>query len=266
VAFGQRRRLFRASFALLVVALMAYAGVLAWIWITRVDLSVESPALSVRRTVTVFGPSAAKQELVIYSLDGNKHRNGLLLAAHAAIFAIVKGKPRPLLVAVHDQGARDRDFRPPVVSPASWRPNISGRAPAFDVFLIDELRAQIERRFGVPQQRWLFGHSLAGYYALDMPTRRSSHGFAAIHAFSPTFSHDLSLLNRINATCRATPHIYANIGLESARDSDVFGQAEQAFRVAPGCRGKVSLSQHYGIVHQLIMLTGHAEVFIVLGT
>jgi predicted alpha/beta superfamily hydrolase len=247
---------------LVALAGISYAALLATTWINRTEILVPSQALGESRKVTVFGGAGSgRPRVAIYSLDGDKYRHGLLPAAHGALFAWASGEAPPLFVAIHDQGGRDRDLRPAQVKPAHWRPNISGRAAAFDIFLVQELRKEIEARFGAPQRRFLFGHSLGGYYVLDMPGRQLKHGFAGLYAFSPTFSHDLSLLDRLEAACNSAPQIYANIGLESRRDTAVFRDTEKRVRANPACRGRFETFHHPGMIHATVMLTGQLAAF-----
>lgn len=252
------RRNLKVVFPVLLLAsvCLSYAILLAIVWDTRTELTVRSEALGEVRKITVFGVSGGDAPTVaIYALDGEKHRHALLPAAHSALISWVGGNTQPLFVAIHEQGRRDEDFRPSKVQPASWRPNIAGRSAAFDLFLLNEARSKIERRFGRSERRYLFGHSLAGFYALDMPTRQPQHGFNGIFAFSPTFSQDLSLLSRLTKICRNS-NVYANIGFESSRDTAVFDVAEKKFHGTAMCRGNVQLARHFGIIHQFIMLTG----------
>lgn len=258
----RRRRAFAIMAWLVALAGISYAALLLTTWVNRTEMSVESKALGEGRNVTVFWGSMTRHpKIAVYALDGEKHRHGLLPAAHGALFAWASGQAQPLFVAIHDQGGRDRDLRPAKVKPAHWRPDISGRAAAFDNFLVRELRSKIEARFGTPKKRFLFGHSLGGFYALDMPGRQPGHGFAGLYAFSPTFSHDLSLLDRLEAACISTTHIYANIGLESGRDTDVFKKAERKVQSTAACRDRFETSHHPGMIHAVAMLTGQLAAF-----
>lgn len=241
---------------------IGYCAILFHVWQNRIELAIESQSLGEIRKVDIFNHRTAQSTSpVIYSLDGNKHRNALLPATFGLVIAKVSGSPPPLIIAIYDQGKRDIDFRPATVTPAPWRRNVSGRAALFDTFLVSELRTDIERRFGKPQRRYLFGHSLAGYYALDLPTRQKMHGFAGIFAFSPTFSHDLSLINRLGATCANTRIVYASIGLESGRDADVFDRAAEVVKGERACVSRATFLHHWGIIHQFIMSTGHVAAF-----
>ncbi len=259
---GQRdnglRRFLPVALLVLVLTSLGYSLHLLWFYCARIETSIYSDFLGESRKVTVYGGNPA---VTFYSLDGDKYRHGLLPAAHGTLIAWLSGSERPMIVAIHDEGQRNVDFRPAKVEPASWRPNISGRAAAFDAFLIRELRSTIERQFGKARKRYLFGHSLGGFYVLDLPTRQRRHGFDGLYAFSPTFSHDLSLIGRMAESCAATTHIYANIGLESGRDTAVFEMAAKGIAANPACKGKMQLSKHSGAIHQIVMLSGQIAAF-----
>lgn len=257
---GRRRRPIGIIAWLAASVGLSYSVLLLSIWGSRIEISVSSQALGEDRRITVF-KGGGQPKHAIYALDGHNHRHALLPAAHAALFAWANGQPRPLFVAIHNRAGRDTDLRPAKVKPAYWRPDMSGRAAAFDIFLLQELRNEIEARFGAPRRRFLFGHSLGGFYALDMPGRQPKHGFAGLYAFSPTFSHDLSLLDRLEAACISTPAIYANIGLESGRDTAVFRDAENNVRAIPACRRRFETADHPGMIHAVIMLTGQLAAY-----
>lgn len=235
--------------------------ILAWqVWIDRLELEVESQALQETRLATVFNaPSDQSSAIVIYSLDGEKWRNGLIPATNASLMAWVQGAERPILVAVDSNGRRSVDLRPEMVEPADWRPDVSGRSPAFDVFLIVELREQLENRFGEAEERHLFGHSLGGLYALDMLSRNRNSGFDRVHTYSPTYSHDLSLLDRMPNVCASDSAIYANIGLESGRDTQVFKDARIALQTTGACVGRFETREYPLMPHQIIMLFGQID-------
>ena len=264
MALGRRKRGWVLALWFGALLALGYVSLIGFVWISRTQFDIKSYALDETRHITVFGVSGEKprlQSVVIYAFDGENHRNGLMPAAHGSVMAWLNGEPSPLVVAVQNNGKRDVDFRPERVKPASWRTDIKGRSPVFDVFLMRELRPEIERRFGKAKRRFLFGHSLAGFYVLVMPTRSASHRFDILFAFSPTFSHDLSLIGRLGTACTNSRHLYANIGLESGRDTDIFGRAERELARNPACQDKVSLSRHRGMVHQIVMLTGQIEAF-----
>jgi predicted alpha/beta superfamily hydrolase len=255
------KRMFRPLVCIVALLGLSYSGLLYWVWSNRTVIVIASKSLDEPRTVTVFGSAEGQTATMIYSLDGDKYRHSLIPAAHSTFIALLSGNPSPTIVAIHDHGGRDKDFRPAQVTPAYWRPNISGRSSAFDLFLLEELRGQVEQKFSRRGKRYLFGHSLGGYYALDMTTRQPQHGFAGIYAFSPTYSHDLSLIDRLDRICVSNKHIYINIGIESGRDTDIFNRAKSAVKISNSCRSKVKFGEHFGVIHGLIMITGQISAF-----
>jgi predicted alpha/beta superfamily hydrolase len=262
MSVSRPRRVLKVAGWLVVLFAAGYALILLHFWTGRVEMNVQSAALSERRVVTLFNATSADASRpIIYSLDGEAIRHGLLPAANGAIIAWLHGYQAPTVVAIHTRQNRDVDLRPISVKPAYWRPNIKGRAPDFDVFLITEMRAAIEKRFGQPKKRYLMGHSLGGFYAIDMASRRSDHGFDGLFAFTPTFSHDMSLLKRLGSTCANSPILYANIGLESGRDTAVFQKAARVIAASSKCDGKVTLARHPGMIHSVAMVTGQIAAF-----
>jgi predicted alpha/beta superfamily hydrolase len=254
---GWPKRFLKAVVWLTFILALGYAILLARLWMGRQDMQLQSAALGEPRLATIYnGGNGSSSRLMIYSLDGEGVRHGLMPAANGALVAWFNGHKAPMVIAVHTQPNRDVDLRPAKVQQAYWRPDIKGRAASFDMFLLNELRAKVEGRFGKPSTRYLFGHSLGGFYAIDMASRRQDHGFDGLFTFSPTFSHDLSLLKRFATVCNNANRIYANIGLESGRDTDVFGKAEAAFAKIELCQKKVELRRHPGMIHQIVMLTG----------
>lgn len=224
------------------------------------DLRLRSSALGDVRDYRVFNPDG--HGAVIYVLDGQNARNALVPATIAAVIATLRGMERPTIVAVHSGATRDRDFRPSSVTPTYWRPHISGRALDYDRFLLHELVPQVEGATNGSRRRHLMGHSLAGLYALDLASRAPGQ-FAGVFAFSPTISHDLSIVSRLPLACASGAVLFANWGLESERDTKTFAEAMSAWRSSPNCqRHRPIIRRHYGIVHQLIMVTGQVEALL----
>jgi predicted alpha/beta superfamily hydrolase len=247
---------------LLAALILIYALLLLYLWTGRTETHVQSDALDETRIITVFNSTAAgAPSVVVYSLDGEGIRHGLLPAANGSIIAWLNGEAAPMIVGVHTVGSRDVDLRSRNVQPAYWRPDIRGRAEQFDLFLIGELRNAVEKRFGKSAKKYLFGHSLAGFYTIDMASRRSDHGFDGLFAFSPTFSHDVSLQSRVSSVCANAAHLYANIGLESDRDTKMFEETEIIFEQHKPCQGRIELQHHPLMIHQIIMLTGQWAAF-----
>lgn len=229
-----------------------------FVWQSSQTVEINSAALQERRSYTVYMDD--RTDRIIYSLDGQNYRHSPFPATIFAIAAWVKGEKPPVFVAIHSGPTRDVDFRNAQSNPASWRPSIAGRAARFDRFLVGELVPQVESgREGWRTRRYGLGHSLAGLYMLDLTSRKAGL-FNGVYVFSPTFSHDLSIVPRLAASCLNSREIYANIGLESERDTAVFARSARRWADRPGChRNALHLRRHYGVPHQLIMMTGQIE-------
>ena len=228
-----------------------------WQWSTSAVHTIRSVALKETRIYRVFNPHSETQ--TIYSLDGATYRNSLAPAVVFSIAAILRGQDPPKIVAVYANANRDRDFRPVTSAPTYWRPRIVGRSSDFDTFLMRELIPQIEGRQATGIHRYLMGHSLSGLYALDLATRMPDR-FAGVFAFAPTFSHDTTIGNRLPMSCNTSTIIYANWGLESSRDTEVFDATVAQWKADRRCRERRPLTpRHYGALHSIVMLTGQVQ-------
>ena len=249
------RSLVRWTFTIVLMLSCVLAAISAWVWLVGELHAVNTDALRETRTYRVFNPGPSGT--VVYALDGQSLRNGLSSAVILTIAAFSKGQDAPKVIAVYSTANRDRDFRPPSSTPTYWRPSIEGRSPTFHRFLIEELIPQIEQQ--TPERRFLLGHSLAGLYALDLATRQPTR-FAGVFAFAPTFSHDTSIAERLPMVCGEGRLLYANWGLESARDTKVFDDAATKWAKAEPCKADPPvISRHYGSIHQTIMMTGQVH-------
>ena len=240
-----------------VVALLCGALFL-WQWTASEAQVFPSKALGAERPYRVFNPDSRGP--VVYALDGQNARHGLIPAAIFSASALIQGKDLPKVVAIASGRERDNDFRRAQSKPAAWRPRISGQSEQFDRFLINEIIPAIEGGGARRTKRFLMGHSLAGLYALDLGTRYPGL-FDGIFTFAPTFSHDLSIVDRLALTCRDDVALYTNWGWESARDTAVFDSVVARWKTAPECARQVPVtSRHFGAFHQIIMLTGQIEI------
>lgn len=242
---------------LLVVSLLS-----AWQWSTSLVRTIESVALQETRTYRVFNPHS--EGLVVYSLDGSTLRNSLAPAVVFSVAAVLQGDEPPKIIAVFSNVNRDRDFRPATSAPTYWRPRIVGRSSAFDTFLMRELVPLIEGHRVSDQRRYILGHSLSGLYALDLATRFPRQ-FAGVFAFAPTFSQDTTIDGRLPIACNADTVLYANWGLESARDTEVFAATATRWKADRRCQQRPPLTpRHYGSMHQIVMLTGQLHAAFLL--
>ena len=249
-----RRWLIRLACVLAVMI----GAMLFWQWVASEAHVISSRALGSDRTYRVFNPNSHGP--VIYALDGQNARHGLLPAVIFSVTAAVKGQELPKIVAIASGKDRDADFRNARSEPELWRPRIAGHANRFDSFLIGEIIPVIEGEAIGQTPRFVMGHSLAGLYALDLGARHPD-AFDGIFAFAPTFSHDLSIANRLAQTCRDGVMVYANWGWESARDTATFEKVMARWNAAPECGQQRPITRrHFGAFHQVIMLTGQVDL------
>ena len=144
-------------------------AMLFWQWEASEAHVISSRALGSDRTYRVFNPNSHGP--VIYALDGQNARHGLLPAVIFSVTAAVKGQELPKIVAIASGKDRDADFRNARSEPELWRPRIAGHANRFDSFLIGEIIPVIEGEAIGQTPRFVMGHSLAGLYALDLGAR-----------------------------------------------------------------------------------------------
>lgn len=193
----------------------------------------------------------------LYILDGQMDRNAWVAASFYSFGSLLRGKQAPTIIAVHSGSNRDIDFRNGRSDPSDWRPVISGRAQDFDRFLLDELLPHIEENR--PRDKTLSGFSLSGLYSIDFVARHPD-AFMAVQAFSPTFSHDKSIVGRLQKTCESAGRHFVSWGLESRRDTAVFEEAMKAWSEHTDCADNPPIDRrHFGVIHPLIMVSGHFE-------
>lgn len=254
--------IFRWSARLALGTLLLVGLLSAWQWSTSLVRTIESFALQETRTYRVFNPHSEGR--IIYSLDGSTLRNSLAPAVVFSVAAVLQGDEPPKIVAVYSNANRDRDFRPAKSAPTYWRPRVVGRSSAFDTFLMRELMPLVEGHHASDKRRYILGHSLSGLYALDLATRIPGQ-FAGVFAFAPTFSHDTTIDRRLPIACDADTVLYANWGLESVRDTEVFAAIATRWKADRRCKHRPPLTpRHYGSLHQIVMLTGQIHAAFLL--
>lgn len=241
----------RAAFGVFLLASLLSG----WQWTTSTVHTLDSAALHESRIYRVFNPHSNAQ--IVYSLDGDTLRNSLAPAVVFSVGAILSGQEPPKIVAIYSNANRDRDFRPATSAPTYWRHQIVGRSIEFDRFLLGELLPAVEGRQHNDTRRYIMGHSLSGLYALDLATRVPGR-FNGVFAYAPTFSHDMTISDRLPIACNNNTILYANWGLESARDTEVFATVAARWKADRRCYQRPPIAaRHYGSLHQIIMLTGH---------
>ena len=224
-------------------------------------LDIESVVMDEPRTVQVFlpagfGDNPERRYTVLYTLDGERIRNGALAALTARMAA-----PEPLiLVAIDAQGWRRRDML--------WdgatrfgKPH-ARQATRLLSFIETELIPKIESSYPTNGKRLLAGHSLGGLFAIYALTQKPNL-FDGYLAFSPTFSHADGSVEKLADFLKTNPELdqflYMNLGLETA-DSyrDLFIESEDALKENAPPKLRQSIS-YYSLPHPFIMMPGYAE-------
>jgi predicted alpha/beta superfamily hydrolase len=234
--------------------------------------TLRSETLGMERRITVYpapgdNPRSSRRYPVLYSLDGQSFRHNRLPAIWVRVLNAA-GLTEPLVVvAIHGEGTRDIDFRPPNPVPAHNDPPIAGRDAAFVAFLRDELFPFVDRRYRSSAYRIISGHSLGGFFAVDRLSR-SPGLFQAHFAYSPTFSHDRASLPRLRAAMamprREPALLYMNIGEESGLSYMTYFRRATAI-VAARQDGAALIAQserHRGMVHPIVMIPGQARALL----
>ena len=237
-----------------------------WVWQNRQVISLESRDLGETRRLIVYNASQADGAPVIVVLDGEKWRHGLATALQSRIFSWLKGSPTSVVIAIDGMGVRELDFRNITSQPAEWRPLVAGRAHRFDTFLINDVFPLAEKLSGTNAKIYLFGHSLGGLYAVDFSIRNPQvSGFAGFAAFSPTFSHDLTILDRLPQLCENDTPGTLSIGLESDEEMALFAKASTLISETEACRdADLRMVRYPGAIHQIVMLPGQTDALIKL--
>lgn len=168
-------------------------------------LTVSSEALSEDRVARIFLPkgyderSGLKYPIMI-SFDGAGYRHSGAPALLVHILSSVGMIPKMIVVALPSGRTRGVDFRQQLPNPHSSRIHESeeGRAIAFSRFLDAELAPAIEAAFATSDCWVISGHSLAGLYVMDRYTEKTTRKYYGYFAYSPTFTHDLNIIDRMN--------------------------------------------------------------------
>ncbi len=202
--------------------------------------------------------AAGERAAVIYVLDGDYMfgmatdiaRNLQIVREVAPVYVVAIGYPG----AVHADwvNGRLRDMLAEPVDVNGQR--LGGGGPAFERFLLEELRPFIEARHPIDRSRaYLHGHSLGGLFAASVIASRPD-AFAGYAIGSPALWIMPALADRLAAGARPTgapPRIYVGVGSEE-RDRDMTGWAQ---RLAQALRGR-----GFEVVHRQYADEGHVTV------
>lgn len=216
--------------------------------------TIHSGVLGEDRSVSVYYPHGYEADSeqtypVIYSLDGEKWRHGAIIAANARFLSTMGLANASVVVAVHTEGHRVRDYIP------------SNGAEAFLNFLKVDIIPWVESRYPVSSVRTLSGHSLGGLFTL-YALMHDPALFDAYLAYDPSITRDANLLSGLSKVIESTDadgkYLYINYGFHTEgyrkcmhelwstihRDRAQMVKARKTF---------------YPLPHSLIMLPGQFE-------
>lgn len=227
--------------------------------------SLDSVNFDQKRNFTVYVPrsySSTKQRYpVLYVLDGERLRNNRIAAGISSSLSSIASAPEMIIVSVHGDGERSKDYMPNNALSAYTNKVTKGRADIFSRYLTEELIPSIDRDFRTNEFRVISGHSLAGLFVMDLFAQNSGV-FQGYFAYSPTFTHDQKSLQRLSQRPASRnnsvePYLYMNIGYESELYTHYFQQAERIIRPEEKLElCNCSIEYHFGVFHPFIMMTG----------
>ncbi|WP_262695394.1 alpha/beta hydrolase [Kordiimonas aquimaris] len=218
---------------------------------------IQSSVLGENRSISVYLPygyeTDGKQTYpVVYSLDGEKWRHGAIIAANARFLSTMGFADAAIVIAVHTEGHRVRDYVP------------SNNATSFLQFLKVEIIPWVESRYRVNTHRALSGHSLGGLFTLYALAQEPAL-FQAYFAYDPSILRDDNLLSKVaqvieNGGADGT-YLYVNFGFHTERyrqrmnDLWLIMQQNQT-------RLTHTRKTYYPLPHSLIMLPGQLEAML----
>jgi predicted alpha/beta superfamily hydrolase len=228
-------------------------------------LQVHSQALGRDMIVTVTPPLAGLPKdgkvAVIYALD-----EGYGVAGPAGSAMAGGGAMAPaLIVAVGwvpgQWNARDEDL---LYGQASYdRRTLHGRGPAFEAFLLDELKPYIEANYPAdPGRAFLFGHSSAAVFATEMLARKPG-SFSGYVIASPALWLDPAVLPAAAKAARSAGAARVFLAVGGA-ETPVMVSDEQALAKAlsaPGSQLTVRSHVYDGARHAAYFTPLFAEAF-----
>jgi predicted alpha/beta superfamily hydrolase len=201
--------------------------------------SLRSAATGVEYDVFVrlppgHGDDPATLYPVVVQLDATFFGQFELAAGHASALEASGAIPPVVVVGIgraadpYDVRARQTDFAPPPLDPASTSP---GRADLFLTLLRDELLPPLDAEFGLdPSRRVLSGHSLGGLFALYALFAGEEDGgalFEHVIAADPSYGHDRGVIfgheERLGGTGPASAaSAYLTVGVETGAAQVVY--------------------------------------------
>lgn len=184
---------------------------------------IESKILGEKRQLLVSTPkgydSRDRKFATLYVLDGRYHFHHIVGLVD---YMVTRDLMPPTIVVAIISTDRDRDFTPPLESPAPG--SNYGGADNFVAFFRDELIPHIEENFSVSSHRTLFGHSFGGLFAIHTLVHYPKT-FDGYIASSPSLRWDKQkLVEQAEQFFENTPSLEKSLYMTIANEGDFEGE------------------------------------------
>ena len=155
------------------------------------EITIKSRVLAEERSIIVHLPSgyakSKKNYPVLYLLDGKRHLYHSVIATK--LLHKAKKAPELIIVAItNKEGLRQRD--------------LNTESEKFTLFISSEVITYVNNHYRTTDSNTLFGHSLAGFYAVNLLANHSEFFENYIAASPPLQGDDVELYNKIMAPTR----------------------------------------------------------------
>lgn len=150
------------------------------------QILIDSKVLKENRSLLVSLPDGYTKSNnrypVLYLLDGERHFNHSILATR--LLNEQKRAPELIIVAIQNaEGARQRDF--------------SFKKENFTLFLKNEVMAYVNKTYRTTGLNTLYGHSLTGYYTMNLLVSHPELFKNYIAASPPMQANDSEIYNKV---------------------------------------------------------------------
>jgi predicted alpha/beta superfamily hydrolase len=152
------------------------------------QISIKSKVLGEERNLIIHLPEkyakSGKRYPVLYLLDGKRHLYHSVIATQ--LLRKAKKIPELIIVAISNkENMRERD--------------LNTESENFTLFLSSEVMTYVNKNYRTTGSNTLFGHSLAGFYTVDLLANHPEMFESYIAASPPLQGDDITIYNKIMA-------------------------------------------------------------------
>jgi len=215
------------------------------------EFQIQSASLDEPRSFSVYlpegyGENTAKEYPIVYSLDGEKFRHGSIMAANATLLVSIGLAPEVIIVAVHTEGRRGRDYRPSI------------GAEAFTQFIRTELMTYVNHNFRSSGYNVISGHSHGGLYAVYAFAHHPGL-FDAHIAMVPSLYYERGILEQVRSRLGGVKSDKTGLTMVSGLEGDKFWQSYKSVLKLLENTPNADIEwreDFFPLPHPLIMLVG----------